>query len=51
MIKDSQFDDIRPYNEEEVVEAMQRIGQCTFFALASAFVFPDRTVESVREMF
>jgi len=51
MIKESQFDDIRPYYDEEVPAAMQRISQSAFFALLCAFVFPDKTVESVREMF
>lgn len=44
------FDDIRPYNEDEIPAAMQRIAACEFFPLLANFVFPDRPIEEVRTM-
>ena len=44
------FDDIRPYRDGEVPDAMKRIASSDFFALLAAYVFPDRSVEDVREM-
>lgn len=44
------FDDIRPYNEDEISAAMQRIAACEFFPLLANFVFPDRPIEEVRTM-
>lgn len=44
------FDDIRPYYEEEIPAAMQRIAASEFFPLLADFVFPHQSVESVREM-
>lgn len=44
------FDDIRPYYEEEIPAAMQRIAQSDAFSLIASFVFPDERVEDVREM-
>lgn len=42
------FDDIRPYSEEEIPAAMQRIAQSESFGMLAGFVFPDRDVEEVR---
>ena len=44
------FDDIRPYMDAEVPDAMKRIASSDFFALMAAYVFPERSVEEVREM-
>jgi hypothetical protein len=44
------FDDIRPYYDSEVPEAMQRIAASEHFGLLSRYIFPDRDVEDVRRM-
>lgn len=44
------FDDIRPYMDAEVPDAMKRIASSDFFALMAAYVFPERSVEEVRKM-
>ena len=45
----NRFDDIRPYYDEEIPEAMQRIAESTSFPLLSSYVFPKRHIEDVRE--
>lgn len=47
---ESRFDDIRPYNEEEVPAAMKRIAQSDAFALLASWVFPDQPIEQTRSM-
>ncbi|MGI6222477.1 MAG: acyltransferase [Prevotella sp.] len=42
------FDDIRPYNDDEVPAAMQRIASSEVFPLVAAYVYPDEPLESVR---
>lgn len=49
MLKDPRFDDIRPYYEEEIPAAMQRIASCKVFPLLSTFVYPDLPIEDVRK--
>ena len=44
------FDDIRPYYEEEIPAAMRRIADNRMFPSLSEFVFPDKHVEEVRKM-
>jgi len=46
---DSRFDDIRPYNEAEFREAIQRIADSDVFPLLASFVYPEETIESIRE--
>ncbi len=46
---DTRFDDIRPYNEGEFLEAMQRIVNSDVFPLLASFVYPEETVEAVRK--
>jgi hypothetical protein len=41
MIKESKFDDIRPYYDEEIPAAMQRIASSTSFPLLASYVFPE----------
>ena len=41
MNKNPKFDDIRPYYEEEIPAAMQRIAHSDAFPLLASFVFPD----------
>ena len=45
----SKFDDIRPYYEEEIPAAMQRIADCDVFPLLASYVYPSETLEAVRE--
>ena len=42
------FDDIRPYRDEEIPAAMQRIASNNSFPLVSKFVFPELTVEQAQ---
>ena len=48
-MKESKFDDIRPYYEEEIPSAMQRIASSVSFPLVASYVYPDEPVESVRK--
>ena len=43
-----EFDSIRPYSEEELSLALQRITQCPDFEIASRFVYPDSDPDDVR---
>ena len=43
------FDDIRPYNEDEFPAAMQRIAHSEAFPLMASFVYPNDSLESVRQ--
>ena len=42
------FDDIRPYNDAELPEAMQRISEWDLFPQVLRFIYPDMTVEEGR---
>lgn len=44
------FDDIRPYYDSEIFDAMQRIAQSPTFPLLASYVFPERQVEDIRAM-
>lgn len=44
------FDDIRPYYDEEIPGAMRRIAADPLFPALASFVFPDMSVEEVRDM-
>lgn len=48
-MKESNFDDIRPYNAEEFPAAMQRIAESTSFPLLASYVYPDEPIEEVRQ--
>lgn len=50
-MKNPEFDDIRPYYEEEIPAAMQRIAASQSFPFLASYVYPDRDIETVREMF
>lgn len=43
-----EFDSIRPYSEEELPDALQRLVQCPDFDAVSRFVYPDREPNEVR---
>ena len=49
MKKNPQFDDIRPYYEEEIPTAMQRIATSDVFPLLASFVYPGESIEKIRE--
>ena len=48
-MKESKFDDIRPYNAEEFPEAMQRIANSCSFPILASFVYPGEPLEEVRQ--
>ena len=50
MMNKPEFDDIRPYNEDEIAAAMQRIAGSEVFPLLASYVFPDKTVEEARDI-
>jgi 1-acyl-sn-glycerol-3-phosphate acyltransferase len=50
MNNDSKFDDIRPYHEDEIPAAMQRIADSEFFPFLASYVYPHQDVEKVRAM-
>lgn len=49
MTKNPKFDDIRPYYEEEFPAAMQRIATSDVFPLLASYVYPNMTIEAVRQ--
>lgn len=49
MKKNPQFDDIRPYYDEEIHDAMQRVANCEFFPLLASFVYPNKPIEEVKD--
>ncbi|MBR5102029.1 MAG: acyltransferase [Muribaculaceae bacterium] len=46
---ENKFDDIRPYYDEEIPAAMQRIAENEVFPLLAAFVYPNDETEAVRQ--
>lgn len=50
MIQNSKFDDIRPFYEEEIPAAMQRIADSEFFPFLASYVYPNHDIEKVRNM-
>lgn len=50
MMRTTKFDDIRPYYDEEIPSAMQRIADSDFFALLASYVYPGHDIEKVRTM-
>lgn len=48
MNPENQFDDIRPYYEEEIPAAMQRIADSTSFPLLASYVYPHEDIEKIR---
>ena len=44
------FDDIRPYYPSEIPPAMQRIAESEYFGIMSQYIFPNKDLESVRDM-
>ena len=48
-MKNPKFDDMRPYYDEEIPAAMQRIADSTSFALLASYVYPGKNIDMVRE--
>ena len=48
-MKNPKFDDIRPYYEDEIPAAMQRIADSDVFPLLASYVYPNEPLEQVRE--
>jgi hypothetical protein len=46
--KNPKFDDIRPYYEDEIPDAMHRIANSTSFPIIASYVYPDMPLEEVR---
>lgn len=44
------FDDIRPYTDEEIPAAMQRIAKNEALPLLASYVCPDKSLEEVRQL-
>lgn len=44
------FDDIRPYYDDEIPAAMQRIAECEAFPLLASYVFPNESFEKARQI-
>ena len=42
------FDDLRPYVQQEIAPAMQRIADSEYFPMMSKFIFPEKDVEEIR---
>lgn len=49
-MKNPKFDDIRPYYEDEIPAAMQRIADCEVFPLLASYVFPEESIETARKI-
>jgi hypothetical protein len=49
MKRETRFDDIHPYWDEEIPDTMRRITESRFFPALVSFVFPDENVASVKE--
>jgi hypothetical protein len=49
-MRKEEFDDLRPYYDEEIASAMHRIADSEYFPLLSAFVYPGRDPEEIKTM-
>jgi hypothetical protein len=47
----TEFDDIRPYTDSEISDAMERIVSNPYFAYVVKFLYPDVPVEAVKSKF
>jgi 1-acyl-sn-glycerol-3-phosphate acyltransferase len=50
MMEDCKFNDIRPYRDDEVPAAMQRIAASEFFPLLASYIYPKVDIEQVRDL-
>ena len=44
------FDDIRPYTDQELPAAMRRIAESDAFPLLASWVYPDKPIDEVRQL-
>ena len=49
ILKNPKFDDIRPYYEDEIPDAMQRIANSPSFPIIASYVYPGEPIEQVRQ--
>lgn len=49
MTDESRFDDIRPYRDDEIPAAMERIAADRSFPFLASFVYPELTVDEARK--
>lgn len=49
MTQNSEFDDIRPYTDDEIPAAMERIATSRLFPILAAYVYPGADLEQVRQ--
>ena len=45
------YDDLRPYRDEEIPAAMQRIATHPYFRALAAYLYPEVAVEKLQEQF
>lgn len=50
-MRNSKFDDIRPYYDEEIPAAMERIANNEYFPLLVSYVFPEHNIDEVKSLF
>ena len=48
--ENSDFDDIRPYHDDEIHAAMQRLVGSEFFSLLCSYIYPGQDIQNVRQM-
>ena len=46
----NKFDDIRPFYDSEIPEAMERIAQSDYFPLLAQYVYPGQDIEKVKQL-
>lgn len=47
-MNNNEFDDIRPYTDDEIPAAMQRIANSGSFPLLASYVYPNESIDEVR---
>jgi len=47
---DTIFDDIRPYSDSEIPDAMHRIANSSMLPILVNYVFPDKSIDEIRQM-
>lgn len=46
----SKFDSIRPYTDNDIPDAMQRIADSEFFPLLSSYIYPDKSLDDAKNI-
>lgn len=49
-MKNPKFDDIRPYYDDEIPDAMQRIAESEFFPLLASYVYPNENMDKIKQL-